>query len=206
MKVFKATINFYLYHIIGIVISIVLIFPLIKLVTENPIWFSVITTVVYMMMMYSIAWNIGNLDARKIPGYFPNYKLPLYITGFTLIIPVALFIYRIGFNAPFEGGNEFMRELINGKYTLMLGGNHTSGLADFIYKMWFFPFEGFLGNNNMLLYTLVLFILPVLINIGYAVGLKRFSIMGKLMGSLVYKKKVEERRQKAAKANSKSRL
>lgn len=193
MKLGKAVAKLYLYHILFIFISLFLIVPLWTLVEKAPVVYSGLTGIIYVIAMYSVGWNCGKLDSRKIPGFYPNPKFPLIAAGIALIIPVILLIFRLAFpdalplNLPF----------VNGEYDFFLSGNQLAGTPDLIFKTWYFPLEAFLGNGNIAAYILIMLVQPVFFIAGYFVGLTKFRVMDVLMDKMVYSKKKQQQNQKS---------
>lgn len=193
MKLFKAVSKLYLYHLLFMFVSIFLIVPLWGMVEKAPFWFSALTSLFYVIAMYSIGWNCGRLDSRKIPGFFPDKKFPFKAAAFTVIVPIGLLILRFAcpdiwhVNIPF----------VNGEFDFFLTGSRLHGTTDLIYKVWFFPFEAFLGNSNPFTYALIILVQPVVFIAGYFVGLTRFRIMDTLVGKLVFRKKIQQQNQKS---------
>ena len=72
MKVFKLTMRLYVCQIILAITTLIFIAPLYKMTQNNPRLFSLITGLVYLMVMYSAVWRAGRADSRKIPGYYPD--------------------------------------------------------------------------------------------------------------------------------------
>lgn len=193
MKLSKAFVKLFLYHLLFIFLSVFLIVPCWTLVEKAPYVYSALTALIYGCAVYSIGWNYGKLDARKIPGFYPDKKFPVQVGLLGCIIPVLLLLLRVVFpdiwpiNLPF----------VNGQTEFFLTGNHFQGTTDMIYKLWFFPFEAFLGNGRMATYILAIFVQPVLLIAGYLVGLTKFRILDTLVGKLVYAKKKEKQYQKS---------
>ena len=182
MKIFKLTMMTYVNHIFGILIAVFIGFPLYNVAQKFPVLFSLITTVIYILFMYSYAWNTGYRDARRIPGYEPNVKIPLMISAFTMIVPIVLLGIRIvlpdiwASNIP----------VIAGEADFFVLGCKASGTPDFLYRFWFLHLAGFVPNDNLILYIAELFFLPMLFFIGYYVGVKRFSISAFLREKIVF--------------------
>ncbi|MBE5039294.1 hypothetical protein [Ructibacterium gallinarum] len=193
MKLGKAVAKLYLYHILFVFISLFLIVPLWTLVEKLPFLYSSLTGLIYVIAMYSIGWNCGKMDSRKIPGFYPNPKFPFIAAAMGLILPVILLIFRLVFpdiwplNLPF----------VNGEYDFFLSGNRLAGTADFIFKTWYFPLEAFLGNSNIVTYILVMLVQPLFFIAGYFVGLTKFRILDVVMEKLVYAKKKQQQNQKS---------
>ncbi len=193
MKLFKAVLKLYLYHLLFVFVSLFLIVPLWKMVEGAPVWFSVVTTLFYVIAMYSIGWNCGRLDSRKIPGYYPDRVFPFKAAAIGAVLPVLLLVFRFVFpdiwhlNVPF----------INGEYDFFLTGSRLQGTTDLIYKIWYFPMEAFLGNSNPFTYALAILVQPVVFVAGYFVGLTRFRMLDNLIGKLMFSKKKQQQNQKS---------
>lgn len=183
MKIFKLTLMTYLNHIFGILISVFMGFPLYNLAQKFPILFSLITTAIYTLFIYSYAWNIGYRDARRIPGYEPSLKTPLMISVFTMLVPIALLVIRL--ISPDIWASKI--PVIAGEADFFALGCRTSGTPDFLYRFWFFHLAAFVPNGNLFLYVAELFFLPILFFIGYCVGVTRFSISAFLRKNIVFK-------------------
>lgn len=183
MKIFKLTLMTYVNHIFGILISVFMGFPLYNVAQKYPVLFSVITTVTYILFMYSYAWNTGYRDARRIQGYEPSIRTPLMISVGVSVVPMILLIIRVALpniwtcNIPvIAGGADFF-----------VSGCRALGTPDFLYRFWFFHLAAFVPNGNLLLYIAELFFLPILFFIGYFVGVRRFSISAFLRKNIVFK-------------------
>ncbi len=188
MKIFKLTLMTYINHIFAIFISVFAGFPLYNLAQKFPVLFSLITTVIYIMFMYSYAWNTGYRDARRIPGYEPNLRTPLMTSIFTMIVPILLLSIRIVLPDIWSSNIP----VIAGETDFFVSGCRALGTPDFLYRFWFFHLAGFVSNGNLLLYIAELFFLPILFFIGYYVGVRRFSISAFLRKSIVFKERNRE--------------
>ncbi len=150
--------------------------------------YSAVTAFAYGCAMYAIGWNYGRLDGRKIPGSYPRPAFPFQISALGAIIPVFLLGLRLGFpdiwplNLPF----------LYGEYEFFLTDNRLQGTTDMLYKLWYFPFESFLGNGRIITYVLALFVQPVLVTAGYFVGLTKFKLLDAIVELLVFSKKNKE--------------
>ena len=182
MKTFKAGIRLYINQIICTFLSVFLILPLFSAAQNVPIVFSLITTLIYIAVMYSSAWRVGLKDSRKIPGYFPDPKMPLRLSIITVIIPIILLIIRFAAPNILAVNLPFMR----GETDFFVKGCIINGTPDFIYRLWYFPFAAFVPSGSIAAYIAELFVLPVIIYAGYNVGLKKFSLLEFLYAKLVF--------------------
>ncbi len=184
MKIFKLSMRFFVCQIVMVIVAVTLVVPLYKPALENPYLYSLITSIIYFMTMYSASWRAGRADSRKIPGFYPDKMLPLWISLTTLIIPVILYVIWFAFPDIWKIGFPFL----NGSYDFFVSGCKVYGTPDMLYRTWFFPFVAFIPNSSRLGYFLVMFVLPIIIIVGYNVGLTRFSLTEYLYAKLVFKK------------------
>lgn len=184
MKIFKSTMSLYLNHLLALLVAFVMIIALYEFADKNPFGFSAITTLIYIMFMYTAAWRIGDKDGRKIPGYYPNNKMPLCLSVYTAIIPIILFaIYVILPDILYVD-----IPLLRGDVAFFVGNCFVSGTPDLMLRLWFLPFAAFVKSGSIFAYILQFFILPVIIFAGYYVGTKRFSIISYVLPKLMFKK------------------
>ena len=184
MKVFKLSIRFLVCQI-GLVFMAATFYLMFYGISQsNPYLFSTITGLIYFGVMYSAAWRAGVADSRKIPGYYPDMKLPLWVGLTTLIIPVILYIIR--FALPDIWKLDF--PFLNGSYDFFVAGCKVYGTPDMIFRAWYFPLVKFIPDSNPVAYFIVMFILPAIIFAGYRVGLTRFSLLDHLYKKIVFKK------------------
>ena len=181
MKAFQFALRLYLRHLIGILLGFLLAFPFVGLL-DMPYLFGAITAIISLALIYSGGWNAGFRDARKIPGFYPDKILPVKAAVIFFIFPFVLYLLRVFF--PTILPMDF--PVTNGTYQFFLTGNYVSGTPDFIYKIWFFPYNAFMGNGNLLVYAFLLFVEPMVSIIGYHIGLTRFTILGFLHQKIVY--------------------
>lgn len=184
LKVLKLSFGLYMRHLVGVLFAFLLAFPLVGLL-DHPYLFGGITAIILLALVYSGGWHAGFRDARKIPGFYPDKKLPVKAAVLFFILPFLLYLLRVFFPAIFPAAFP----VTNGTYQFFLLGNFTYGTPDFIYKLWFFPLNAFMGNGNLLLYGIMLFIEPLIAILGYNIGLTRFSILGFLQQKIVYTNK-----------------
>ncbi len=185
MKVFKAVLKLNLYHLIILLACGFLIGPLWFLADRTPWLYSCFMSLIYCCTMYSVGWNYGKMDGRRIPGFYPDKRFPFWVALFASVISILLLLLRIGFPDIWS----IDLPLLHGEYDFFLTGNRLQGTTDFIYKVWFFPFGLFLGNGNIVNYILAVFVLPVLVISGYFVGLTRFKLLDVLAEKLMYSTK-----------------
>ena len=191
MKLFKVVLKQYLFHLLNIFISVLLMAPLWVLFDRVQNAYSAVTAIIYCMTMYSIGWNCGNLDGRKIPGYFPNFKFPFIAAGLGIIIPIILLILRFALPNIWQVDLPF----ITGETDFLFKGNNLHGMTDFIFRMWYFPFEAFLVSGSAVVCTAIIFVQPVMLTAGYFVGIKRFRMTEALFTKLVYEKRTQKEQQ-----------
>ncbi len=187
-KVLKTSFKLYLYHIFCVILAVLLLFPLFNFSQEKPYLFSIITTLIYIPTLYSIIWQVGRADSRKIPGFYPDKRVPLAVTGVTLIIPALLILLSLALKIKVADGAYFA-DVINGSSPFIFADNYINGVFDFLIKIWYIPFEAFLKNDSVLSFLLVLIIKPLIIFIGYELGVKRIQPDIKFLNNLIYKDK-----------------
>ena len=191
-KLSSAVLKQFLYHLLNIFIAIFLMAPLWSLFDKAQIVYSTITGWIYFVTIYSIGWNFGNRDARKIPGFYPAKQFPFIAAVLGLIIPVILLILRFALpdiwhvNLPF----------ITGETEVLFKGNRIHGMTDFIFRLWYFPLETFITSGSTLTCILIIFVQPAAIIAGYFVGLKRFRLTEALFGKMIYAKKQNSKSKK----------
>lgn len=195
VKLYKVVLKQFLFHLLNIFIAIFLIVPLWTLFNHSQIGYSILTALIYCITMYSIGWNCGNLDARKIPGYYPEPKFPLIAAGLGLIIPIILLIMKYAFPDIWHTNLPFMI----GETEFLFSGNRVSGTTDFIFKLWYFPFEAFISGRGVAAAVAIMLVQPIMLIAGYFVGTTRFRMIEAALGKLVY----EKRRQKNENKNGK---
>ncbi len=188
MKLLKGVKSFYVSHIVILVISIFLLVTFWGIASRSGIAFSTVTVIFYMMAAYSVGWNCGDRDGRKIPGFYPSKSFPFILAGLTSIIPLLLYAVRFLFPNLWYVDIPF----INGEYQFFFSGNYLHGTMDLVYKIWYFPFISFMGNGNPILYLIPVLVQSLLIVIGYFVGTTRFRIMAYLYPKIVYNKQKEK--------------
>ena len=185
MKVWKAVGKIYGFHLLFVLISTFMIGPLYGFADKMPVLFCGATSFAYGCAMYAIGWNLGRLDSRKIPGYYPTPAFPVKVSAICAVVPVILLILCFGFPDIWQ----INWGLFHGEYDFFFTGNRLRGTTDFIYKLWYFPFGIFLGNGRIATYLLAIFVQPVLVIAGYFVGLTRFKVLDMLLPKIIYKKK-----------------
>ena len=184
MKIFKLSMRFLVCQLVLIVVSVSCVIPFYNMSQNNPYMFSLITGLIYFAVMYSASWRMGRADSRKIPGFFPDMKLPLWVGLTTLIIPVVLYIIRFAFPDIWKLSFPFL----DGSVDFFVTGCKVYGTPDMIFRTWYFYFARFIPNSNPVAYFIVMLVLPAIIFAGYRVGLTRFSVTEYLYAKLVFKK------------------
>ena len=175
------------YNIILIVIFVT-IGPLWFFMDRIPALYSAITSIAYGCMVYSVAWNYGKKDGRRIPGSYPEPVFPIKVSVYASILPILLLVFR--FLMP-----DFIPvslPLLQGQYDFLLTGNRLYGAFDLIFKSWYFVFGIFLGNGRFITYFLAVLILPILFISGYFVGLTRFKLLDIVAEKLIFSSKNEK--------------
>lgn len=191
-KLSSAVLKQFLYHLLNIFITIFLMAPLWSLFDKVQNLYSLITGWIYFVTMYSIGWNFGNRDARKIPGFYPDKKFPFIAAALGLIIPIILLIMRFALPDIWHVSLPF----INGETDFLFKGNTLHGMTDFIFRMWYFPLEAFITSGSALSCILIIFVQPAALIAGYFVGLKRFRITEALFGKMLYEKNQNRKNKK----------
>ena len=188
MKVLKAILKLYLYHVVMLVCIFVAIGPLWFLIDRVPILFSLVTSIAYGCMIYAVGWNYGKKDGRRIPGSYPNYLFAVKVAAYSSILPICLLIIRFTFP-------DLLRldiPLVNGEGEFLLTGNLIHGTMDLIFKSWYFPLGSFLGNGRFITYMFAVLLLPILFISGYIVGLTRFKLLDFVWDKLMFSSKNEK--------------
>ena len=130
------------------------------------IWFGAI---------YSVGWNKGKKDARKITGVKPDIKsnalAGLLCSGLTLIL---LLIRVAAFHIAAGGSVE------NNPGILVV--------SDIIYRLWNFPYASFMQSGTLLAYSVPILFHFIVYTISYVIGLKGFSFTEKILPKVLYKK------------------
>ncbi len=173
MKAFKFGMSIYLKNIIAIFISAFLVVPLFTVAEKLPFLYSSVTALIYFGIIYSHAWNYGRRDARNIPGFSPDMKLPVKAAAIAAVIPAALLIFRIINPDIWRIDMPFMM----GEYDFFVSGCKITSTPDLIYRLWYYYFAAFIPSGSIAAYTAVIFVQPIIIIVGYAVGLRRFSML-----------------------------
>lgn len=182
MKAFKFGMSVYLKDIIAIFISAFLVVPLFSVAEKAPFIFSLLTGLIYFGIIYSHAWNYGRRDARNIPGFHPDMTLPVKASAIAAVLPLVLLVFRIinpdiwRINMPF----------MTGEYDFFVTGCRITSTPDLIYRIWYFYFAAFIPSGSIAAYIAVIFVQPLFIIVGYAVGLKRFSMLEFFSARIVF--------------------
>lgn len=180
----KKPIRLIIAHFITIVLSFVLNLSFITLF-KNSFFGTAVTTVLYIAIIYTSAWNEGRRDSVNVGVSRPNIKMAFISAGILTCIGILLFIVRlIAYKinpwqwGPFGDGYEFIRI----RSTALI-------IWDAVYKGWNCFFIGFMDGEKFISYIIPL-VFPLLVYpLGYTVGLTRKSISEKLLPKLIYKGK-----------------
>ncbi len=191
MKLAKFCTKLYIFHIVFVIVAFIGILPLWIIVEHLPFLYSGITGFFYIVSMYSISWNFGKLDARGIEGFYPDRALPVKAALISSVVSVGLFLLSVYYSDIWNTEIGF----INGEHPFFMDNCYLAGTTDLIFRCWFLPFLAFMGSRNLVAYIIIILIQPVVVIVGYNVGLTKFEIMDKVVGKLVYKKKIEQQQQ-----------
>ena len=173
----KFGLRIYLYHFICVIAAFAITLPLWRLSSSNPYITTTITSIIYAYVIYSVAWSIGEKDARNLPGYEVDYMKPVKASVISAILPCLLYALRAIDFSPVEVRLEIF----------IYNGNVVSSLMDLIYKIYYFPFEMFMGAGNLFLYLLCIFPTAIFTILGYFAGTKSFRALAPLYNMIVYK-------------------
>ena len=144
MKAFKFGMSIYLKNIIAIFISAFLVVPLFTVAEKLPLLYSSVTALIYFGIIYSHAWNYGRRDARNIPGFSPDMKLPVKAAAIAAVIPAALLIFRIINPDIWKIDMPFMM----GEYDFFVSGCKITSTPDLIYRLWYYYFAAFIPSGT----------------------------------------------------------
>ncbi len=174
MKVAKAVLKLYGYHLFLLFILTFVIYSLWFIADSFPIFFCCFMSFIYGCMIYSVGWNYGKKDGRKIPGSYPDPRFAILVSVFASIIPVCLFLFKI------------LSPQLALVTKAFLPAEQLQSIASFIFRLWFFPFGDFIDRGGIIISLLVVLVLPVLFISGYFVGLRRFKLLDLIMEKLLY--------------------
>lgn len=192
MKIFKVGMLVYLIHIGTVFLTLMMLLPLGEFAADKPIWFSVITVIIYTIFIYNVLWKAGARDARKIKGFYPDKTLPLKVSVFTVIVPLVLLGMRI-----FAPNLWYVDvPMFRGETDFFIKGMIFSGVPDFLFRLWELPFGAFIPSGNIVLYALSLLYMPIIIFASYHIGLKRFRIVEYLYVKIVFSKNAGDKLRK----------
>ncbi len=194
MKTFKMILKILLNHAASVFITFIMMLFL-GFLSGSIMIFSVIATLIYVGLIYSAGWNAGRRDSRKLPDCVPDVKKAVRAGLIFACIPLVLLIFRV--ICPFVFPMQW-RPYGEG-YTMIQTLHTVTQVADMAYRIFFFPCIGFMQKGDLLSYALPILIVPVLVPIGYVVGLKRFSVMEQYMPKVFYKDKRGEQNGKKSK-------
>lgn len=183
MRIIKEGLKITGFHLMISLISVILGFPFWYLV-KHPYIFSTIFTLVYISVIYTLGWDMGKRDSRRVGEFQPNLKRAIKTALFAQIISVALFAFRVICPFIFEK----VWTAAGAGFELRLIDHPVTTVADLLYKLWFYPCFGFMGNGSFTGYLLPLFIIPVVIPIAYSMGVKKIAWFDKFYNKIMYKK------------------
>lgn len=171
-------------HLIILVLSFILNLSF-RILFKNNIYGSVVTTILYITLIYSSAWNEGRRDSVNAGQSRPNIKMAIISAvilsglGF-LLFAIRVMVYEINpwQWGPFGDGYEIIRI----RSTALI-------VWDTVYKVWNCFFIGFIKGESFVSYIIPLIFPLVVYPLGYAVGLKRKSFSDKVIPKILYKDK-----------------
>ena len=168
----------------GIFISLILGFAMTVFISDSKI-VSVITSLIYIATLYSVGWNEGRRDSRKVGESFPDLKgifvAALICGGFTLLLLlIRIVVYHTNPTSwgPYGEGHE-----------MILVRSGALVICDVIYRLLNYYFVGFMTSGTLLSYSIPVVVPVVVFPLSYKVGLTRFSVIEKFMPQLLYKPK-----------------
>ena len=180
----EKTSRFLFAHIFGLVVSFVLNLSF-TILLKNTFFGTVVTTVIYTILIYSAAWNEGRRDSINAGTRVPSMKKAILAAVVIFLIGVLLFAVRIVVYKtdpwqwkPFGDGFE----LIKIRSAALI-------FWDTVYKIWNAFYIGFMDGEKFSSYIIPLFFPLVIYPLGYAVGLTRKSFSETVLTKIVYKDK-----------------
>lgn len=188
MKLLKSSISIYISHIVAMLTALFLGFAFYDTAQERPFLFSSITTLIYIITMYTATWRIGRRDGRKIPGFMPDKMMPIRLSLIVTVVPLVLLIVSLVFPEIMPVDFPFAR----GEVDFFVDGCTVLGTPDMIYRLWFFHLAAFVPCGNIFAYIAELFLLPIIIFIGYFVGVSKFSLAEWLYSKIVFEGKTKD--------------
>lgn len=183
MRALKAALRLYGYNITSIFCSIFIFALSGAKASQKPLIFSLICSVLYIFLNYHIGWNYGRKDGRRIPGSYPDKTFVMKVSLYVSVIPLILLLLR--FISP---------NLLNIDLSFLSDENYgfsglkISGGMDLIYKLWFLPMSGFMGDGNIFLYVVWILYQPLIFVISYWVGVKKFKFLDFFIRKILYNK------------------
>ena len=128
--------------------------------------YSLVTSVWFLSKIYSISWENGKKDSRKVPAH-PYSPVNGVVFGLVSVVPsiIIMIIYQMHLN---------------------------SELSRFLYNLYLSAFIGFVdGFSTVPVYASLGVYASIIVTsgIGYIVGKRRFSVMETYLPKLVYKQK-----------------
>lgn len=138
----------------------------------------VLSILIWIGVYYSVGWNKGKKDSRKIKGVSPDIKSNAVAGLVCSLVTFLLLIVRVLAFHVAAGGQIGQKSLI-------------LDLADIVYRLWNFPFIDYMQNGTLLSYFIPVLVPFIVYIVSYIIGLKRFSIVEKVLPRIIYKKKHE---------------
>ncbi len=128
--------------------------------------YSCVTAVWFLSKIYSIAWENGKKDSRKVPAH-PYNPINGFVFGLVSVLPSIIIMIIYQMNA---------------------GGE----LSQFLYNLYLSAFIGFVdGFSAVPVYASLCVYASIIVTsgVGYIVGKRRFSVVETYLPKLVYKQK-----------------
>lgn len=203
------TIRLYIFHFIVMIGSLFLFIPL-NFLWDNTPWFSVITAILYTVVIYSTSWNYGLKDSKNIDKYTPNIKKSILTSVLFAVLPICLLVFYIImpdiFSIDFikNLGNSDIYNMVQGTImdrfvdvnNFLFEGNIISSGMDLVYKVYYFALESFLGNDNILIYLFPVVYSSILVIVGYFLGTKKkrfiIPVIYNFTNQIKYKKDLDK--------------
>ncbi len=183
-KTFKTCGQIWKAHFSSIVV-IMLFYATLGSVIKNDLVFLIVSFFIYFSLLYTVAWEAGNKDSRKVNEFHPSFRSAFFPPLLSLTIPVFLLILRIiAFHiyptvwGPYGDNFEFVE--VSSSFFLI---TNTLYRAYNCYLLPLFDEKIFLTYLLPLLPPLIIF--PC----AYFLGVKRFDFISRFLPFLIYKKK-----------------
>ncbi len=173
-KYFKRSSSLLGSHLVAVLICVLASVPIISLVKSDLV-LTMIMMLIYLSSIYSAGWNVGYKDARKISGIMPDLPGAVKTVLIYTVVPFLLLICRVvAYHMCIADGQT------------MTGFLRTT---EILYRLYNFYFTGLMSGGALWVYAIPLLIPVIVYPAGYAVGLKRFSLIDKYLGKIIYQQK-----------------